>query len=117
MELLNCINKPIAVLSIAGPYRTGKSYFLSRVMGKVGTFEVGHTTNSQTIGIWMSTSVLECEDYCILLLDTEGIEVVHNEGSYDAKLLVVTLILSSYFVYNTCGVPNRAILEKMRFDS
>ena len=40
--MLKGINKPIAVLSIAGPSRTGKSYILSRLLGIPGAFELGH---------------------------------------------------------------------------
>ena len=111
---MNTIHKPVAVLSIAGPTRTGKSYILSRILGDPGAFELGHTTRAHTKGIWMSTSVLECDDYCILLLDTEGIDAVNDQATNDAKILVSTLLLSSYFIYNSCGVPRNNDLEKMR---
>ena len=102
------------MLSIAGPARTGKSYILSRLLGDSEAFELGHTARAHTKGIWMSTSVLECSEYCILLLDTEGIDAVNAEATNDAKILVSTLLLSSYFIYNSKGVPCNNDLQKMR---
>ena len=114
LELLETIKKPVAVLSIAGQTRTGKSYILSRFLGDPEAFEVGHTMRAHTKGIWMGTSVLECSEYCILLLDTEGIDSVAVQASNDAKIVLSTLLLSSYFVYNSVGVPRNNDLEKMR---
>ena len=115
LELLETIHKPVAVLSIAGPTRTGKSYILSRFLGDSEAFELGHTMRACTKGIWMSTSVLESSEYCILLLDTEGIDSVNDmQASYDAKILVTTLLLSSYFIYNSLGVPRNNDLQKLR---
>ena len=111
---MNTIKKPVAVLSIAGPARTGKSYILSRLLGDPKAFQLGHTTDACTKGIWMSTSVLECKEYCIILLDTEGIDAMNDQASNDAKILVTTLLLSSYFIYNSSGVPHRDDLEKIR---
>ena len=111
---METIDKPVAVLSIAGPTRTGKSYILSRILGDPKAFELGHTVRAHTKGIWMSTSVLECGDYCILLLDTEGIDSVNDQASNDAKILVASLLLSSYFIYNSRGVPYNNDLEKRR---
>ena len=99
LELLNTIDKPVAVLSIAGPTRTGKSYILSRLLGDSEAFELGHTACAHTKGIWMSTSVLVCSEYSILLLDTEGIDSVADHASSDAKILVSTLLLSSYVLH------------------
>ena len=116
LELLSGINKPVAVLSIAGPTRSGKSYFLSRLLGSHDAFQLGHTFDPQTFGIWMGTTALECDDYVIVLLDTEGIDGVLATAANDAQLLVLTLLLSSYFIYNSLGVPRAPDLEKMRYD-
>ena len=114
LKLLETIHKPVAVLSIAGPTRTGKSYILSRFLGEPDAFELGHMPRAHTKGIWISTSVLECSKYCIVLLDTEGIDSVNDQASNDAKILVSTLLLSSYFIYNSMGVPRSNDLQKMR---
>ena len=111
---MKTIHKPVAVLSITGPTRTGKSYILSRFLGDPEIFDLGHTARAHTKGIWMSTSVLKCSKYYILLLDTEGIDSVADQASNDAKILVTTLLLSSYFIYNSIGVPRNNDLQKMR---
>ena len=116
LKLLNTIKKPLAVLSITGPTRTGKSYILSRFLGDPEAFQLGHTADACTKGIWMSTSVLECDKFCVVLLDTEGIDAVNDQASNDAKILVTTLLLSSYFIYNSQNVPRNTDLEKMRCD-
>ena len=76
VELLCSIDKPLAVLSICGPYRSGKSYFISRALGSPGAFKLGHSMQACTRGIWMATAVLECRDFAVVFLDTEGIDAV-----------------------------------------
>lgn len=112
--LIQGITKPVAVISICGRYRSGKSYFLSRMLGSSNAFSLGHTMHACTFGIWMGTTVLECDDYVILLLDTEGIDAVGTTGASDASILVMTILLSSYMIYNSLQVPTRGDLEKMR---
>ena len=38
LQLLRAIDKPLDVLVISGPYRSGKSYFLSKLLGRPRTF-------------------------------------------------------------------------------
>ena len=116
VELLESITKPVAVLSICGPYRSGKSYFLSRMLGRKETFKLGHTMEACTRGIWMASSVLECGEFVLLLLDTEGIDAAgrSNSNAEVANLLVLTMLLSSTFVYNSSRVPRGRDLKKMR---
>ena len=115
VALLNGIAKPVAVLTMCGPYRSGKSYFLSRMLGTRETFRLGHTMEACTRGIWLATSVLEYEGFVVILLDTEGIDA--PSGGTDAgvtKLLVLTMLLSSMFVYNSKNVPRSRDLKRMR---
>lgn len=115
IKVLKTIKKPVAVLSICGPYRTGKSYFLSHLLHRPSIFQLGHSMEVCTRGIWLSTIALECEEFVCLLLDTEGIGAVEgNESSYVMKLLVITSLLSSTLVYNSNEVPQHSDLEQMR---
>ena len=114
LELLQTIDKPLAVLSICGPYRSGKSYFLSRLMGRPGTFQLGHSMRACTRGIWMATAVLECEEFAIVLLDTEGIDAIRASETTAMSLLTLTTLLSSYLIYNSKKVPQKVDLDKMR---
>ena len=114
VALLQDINKPVAVLSICGPYRTGKSYILSRMLGSSDAFDLGHTMDAKTCGIWTGTTALECDEFVLILLDTEGIDAVSAKMTDDASILVMTILLSSYLVYNSLNVPQKSDLEKMR---
>ena len=45
--------EPVSVVSIAGPYRRGKSFVLSEVFGQPEVFPVGHKMKPETMGIWL----------------------------------------------------------------
>ena len=74
IQLLESIERPLAVLAIGGPCRTGKSYVLSRVLGSADDFALRHTMDAKTFGIWIGTTVLDCDKFTVLLMDTEGID-------------------------------------------
>ena len=114
LALLRSIDKPLAVLSICGPYRSGKSYFLSRVLGSPGAFKLGHSMQACTRGIWMATTALECEEFAVVLLDTEGIDAVRASETMSMSLLTLTTLLSSFLIYNSKKVPQKVDLNKMR---
>ena len=116
MKLLLSVDKPLAVLSICGPFRSGKSYFLSRLLGDQfqEVFRVGHTLRACTLGLWISTAVLECEDYAILLVDTQGIDSTSSTECVASKLMSLTALLSSYLIYNSKRVPKNDDVEKLR---
>lgn len=115
LQLLESIEKPLAVLAIGGSCRTGKSYVLSRILGSADDFALGHTMDAKTFGIWIGTTVLECNEFTILLMDTEGIDSANSKARDDASILVMTVLLSSYFIYNSIGVPKKNDLQKMRY--
>ena len=115
LRLLQTIQRPLAVLAIGGPCRSGKSYILSRILGSTDAFALGHTFDPKTLGIWIGTTVLDCEKFTILLMDTEGIDSVFAKSRDDACVLVMTVLLSSYFIYNSFGVPPHSDLDKMRY--
>ncbi len=115
LTLLRTIERPLAVLAIGGPCRTGKSYVLSRLLGSADDFALGHTMDAKTFGIWIGTTVLECDKFTVLLMDTEGIDAVSAKVRDDASILVMTVLLSSFFIYNSVGVPKKNDLERMRY--
>lgn len=117
LDLLRSIWKPIAVLGICGPYRSGKSYFASQILGLPETFAVGHTTHACTHGIWMATNVLECDDYVLLVLDMEGTGAVGKDETGNvtmSSLLVMITLISSYLIYNSTNVPQKGNLDEMK---
>ena len=63
------------MLLILGPYRTGKSYLLNRLIGldrKAG-FAVGGTINACTKGIWLWGEPIQVGDTSYIFLDSEGL--------------------------------------------
>ena len=105
LQLIETIKKPVAVLSICGQYGSGKSYFLSRLLGRSKAFKLGHYISSCTRGIWMATSVLECEKFVIILLDTEGVNDCKKSEEMAMKLTTLTTLLSSFLIYNSKKIP------------
>ena len=57
VALLSKVQDPIAVVSIAGMARSGKSYILSRLLGSSDAFRLGHSMDPETFGIWIGTEV------------------------------------------------------------
>ena len=96
--------KEIGIISICGPYRSGKSYFMSSLLGQKNAFKVDDDLKACTHGIWMSTTILECDDFAVILLDTEGTgDVKEGSGTTTTNILILTTLLSSYFIFNTQG--------------
>jgi len=60
----------------------------------------------------MATTVLECEQFTTILLDTAGIDAFNTIAM---SLLTVTTLLSSYLIYNSMMVPQKVDLGKMRW--
>ena len=114
LQLLRTVQKPLAVLAVCGPFRSGKSCFISRVLGSPGAFKLGHTMRACTRGIWMATTVLECEEFATILLDTEGIDAVGTSKTMAMSLLTLTTLLSSFLIYNSRRVPQKVDLDGMR---
>ena len=114
LQMLSGIAKPVAVLSICGPYRSGKSYILSRILGIQDAFGIGHTMKQCTQGIWLATTALECDDFVVVFLDTEGTDSASTNQADLNSLLVMTVMMSSTLIYNSKEVPRRSDLEAMR---
>ena len=56
------INIKVAVICVAGLYRTGKSYLINRLLGRQSGFDVGPTTNSCTKGLWIWSEPILVEE-------------------------------------------------------
>jgi hypothetical protein len=76
VEFLRSLQGPIGVISVAGLYRTGKSYLLNRMLlNRSNGFGVGSTINACTKGLWVWGTPLkgqssEGEPINIIVIDT-----------------------------------------------
>ena len=82
IDFLRSLQGPIGVISVAGLYRTGKSYLLNRMLlNRSNGFGVGSTINACTKGLWVWGTPLkgqsaDGEPINIIIIDTEGIGAV-----------------------------------------
>ena len=80
------IKERVAVIAVAGKYRTGKSFLLNRILlnkkDKCG-FGVGPTINPCTKGLWIWNTPLEIksgeEKIKVLIVDSEGIGAFNED--------------------------------------
>lgn len=115
-NILAALTKPVVVISVAGKYRTGKSYLMNRLHGKQHGFGLGATVEGCTMGIhaWIK----RCPDkpHDIILLDTQGLDDIKRHSAlYDVKILVIAMILASYFIFNGTNVIDLEMLNTLDF--
>lgn len=120
-SFLTRINGPIGVISVAGMYRTGKSYLLNRViLNSQNGFNVGPTINPCTKGLWIWPNALpgyspDGSSINIILIDTEGIGSTDEESNHDTKIFTLSILLSSYFLYNSVGSIDENAIQNLSF--
>ena len=101
---------PIAVLAVAGLYRTGKSSLLNLLFHEeLGGRQVKSscTVNSCTKGVWLAGRPIpiriEGRQVQLLIIDTEGLGSSDSHSSHDSNIFALSLLLSSMFCYNSIG--------------
>jgi len=95
----------IALLSVVGPYHSGKSFLLNSLMGNAKAFSIGRHTSPETMGIWICRTEMKAHDGSeVWLLDSEGFFGPHVAEGYDAKIFTVASLLGAHLVYNTVKI-------------
>lgn len=88
-EFLLKINNKVEVVSITGPYHSGKSLVLNTLLNidQNENFKVDNKISSTTKGIWFNTRLLNNSnnDKQVLLLDTEGFSSIENNKDFDSS--------------------------------
>ena len=109
VEFLCHIKGPIGIVSVAGMYRTGKSYLLNRVLlNRPGGFGVGPSIHPCTKGIhiWgapISGFSPSGEAINVLVVDSEGLGGLDEDNNHDMRIFSLALLISSFFIYNSMG--------------
>ena len=47
------------------------------------------------------------------MLDTEGLASIDQDETYDAKVFSLSILLSSYFIYNSMGVIDEGAVDRL----
>lgn len=113
LALLRDIEGPIAVVAVAGMYRTGKSFLLNSVLLAAAGFTVGPTTRACTKGIWMWSKPLRVRDVNVFVVDTEGIGAPTADATHDTRIFALGLLISTYFIYNSVGTIDEQALNNL----
>ena len=122
----NINNKKIGIISLVGKYRTGKSFLLNKVIinnnesNKEG-FAVAPTIKPCTKGIWLWSKPLLINndikegEFPAYLIDTEGLGAYDEEINHDSKIFLISVLISSLFIYNSFGTIDETALSNLSF--
>jgi hypothetical protein len=119
LEFIGKIPAPIAVVSVAGLYRTGKSYLLNRMLlNRSNGFGVGPTVNPCTKGLWcwgtpIKGSTADGEKVNVIIIDTEGIGALDEDQTHDTRIFTLAVLASSSFIYNSVGSIDENALQNL----
>ena len=120
LDILQSIDKPVSFIACIGPYRTGKSFLLSRFLKDSKAFELGSTLEGCTRGIWISTSAIirkeAGREFYTFLLDCEGAgDPLEGDDASNARIALVCILLASVFIFNNVGRPDRSSLQFLSY--
>eukprot|EP00761_Pharyngomonas_kirbyi_P000300 gb/GECH01000300.1/.p1 GENE.gb/GECH01000300.1/~~gb/GECH01000300.1/.p1 ORF type:complete len:310 (+),score=85.74 gb/GECH01000300.1/:1-930(+) len=107
LDILKRIRKPVRVVCVAGPYRSGKSLIMNLINDTTKEpygFSIGSSERGHTKGIWLWNLPKEDKESALVLLDTEGLSDPENDANYDNTIGTLSVLLSSFFIFNMMRV-------------
>ena len=121
LEVIRQQSNPLGIISVAGMYRTGKSYLLNRMLlNRSNGFSVGPSINPCTKGLWMWSKSIPAhtpqgKPLNVLIIDTEGIGATDEDHNHDNKIMTLAILLSSYFIFNSMGTIDESSIQSLSF--
>lgn len=106
----------MAIVCVAGPYRTGKSFLLNTLVGRQeerAGFQVGGSIRACTKGIWLWGEPVKKGDSTYLFMDSEGLGSTDQHITFDTQILSLAMLLSSFFILNTQGTITEQTLTEL----
>ncbi|CAB5373518.1 unnamed protein product [Rhizophagus irregularis] len=122
LNILRKINEPLAIISVVGSHRRGKSWFANVLHGRHDGFALGAKVEKCTRGIYMwsppfkltsKQSDRKIIQKRVIVLDSEGINDPKQDENWATKLFILCLVLSSTFIYNINGIVGRYEIGKL----
>lgn len=106
LDFLRSVKKPIAVISIAGAYRSGKSFLMNRLLlNRFSGFQTAPTIQACTKGLWVWNQPLDLTtsdgvECSLLVVDSEGLGDTNEDANHDTRIYMLAMLLSSMFLFN-----------------
>jgi hypothetical protein len=117
LKIIQNLKGDVAVCIVVGPLRTGKSFILNLLLNQNNGFKLGGDISSCTRGIWMWNTPIKHRnqhgEFNLILMDTEGLGSSDRAPEHDNQIFVLSLLLSSYFVFNTKNAIDRDAIKKL----
>jgi len=110
-------SRRIAVASICGQARTGKSLLMNLLLERAQKgFRVGSAERAGTEGLWIWGSAEEDDERSPLLafLDCEGFSSSAKDASHDMHLMTLCSLLSSVVLLNSKGILNEDLFNALK---
>ena len=103
--------KPVKIVSVCGPFKSGKSTLLNTWIDRPGVFKVGHTTDATTEGVCIH--VID-RGQRVVLLDVEGWDNSRSENQ-DIWLSLIIMMISSEVVINIKSNIDNTCLKNVSY--
>ena len=80
-------------------------------------FKVDPSVNACTRGLWIYSEPITLEKdgevFDIFVMDSEGLGGVDKNQNYDMKIFTLTVLLSSFLIFNQVGVIDEAAIANL----